>query len=274
MSLAPMRRSFEGATVVVSGAGGGLGRALALCFARQGARLALLDLDAAAVARVAGEIAALGQGEAFACPCDVTDEAACVAAVAAAAQRFGRIDVLVNNAGITHRSGFEATHTDVFRRVMEVNVFGAIHLTRAALPALKRNRGLIVAMSSVAGYTPLLARTGYAASKHALHGLFGSLRTELAPHGVDVMLVCPSFVATDIDRHALGAAGGTAPQPQVVIGRPLSPSSVAARVVDAATRRRRLVLIGRTAHVAWWLHRLAPALYERLMARRLRAELR
>jgi NAD(P)-dependent dehydrogenase (short-subunit alcohol dehydrogenase family) len=268
-----MRRAFAGATVVVSGAAGGLGRALALCFAREGARVALLDLDATAAAHVADEIAALGQGEAFVRCCDVTDGGACVAAITAAEQRFGRIDVLVNNAGITHRSGFEATHTDVLRRVMEVNVFGAIHLTRAALPALKRSRGLIVAMSSVAGYAPLLARTGYAASKHALHGLFGSLRTELAPHGVEVLLVCPSFVATGIDRKALGAAGAIAPQPQVVIGRPLSPSVVAARIVDAAARRRRLVLIGRTAHVAWWLHRLAPALYERLMARRLSAEL-
>lgn len=269
-----MRRSFDGATVVVSGAGGGLGRAVALCFAQAGARLALLDLDHAAATRVAAEIAALGHGSALACRCDVTDEADCAGAVAAALERFGRIDVLVNNAGITHRSAFEATRTDVLRRVMDVNLFGAVNLTRAALPELRRRRGLIVVVSSVAGYTPLLARTGYAASKHALHGLFSSLRTELAADGVDVMLACPSFTATDIDRHALGGTGESASHAQVVVGRRLSPQYVAERIVHAAARSRRLVLIGRTAHVAWWLHRCAPALYERLMARRLRAEMR
>jgi NAD(P)-dependent dehydrogenase (short-subunit alcohol dehydrogenase family) len=268
------RRSFAGATVVVSGAGGGLGRALALSFASAGARLVLLDRDEATATRVAGEIAALGREAALVCHCDVTDEAACDAAVAAAEARFGRIDVLVNNAGITHRSAFEATRSDVLRRVMDVNLFGAVNLTRAALPALKRRHGLIVVISSVAGYAPLLARTGYAASKHALHGLFSSLRTELAADGVGVMLACPSFTATDIDRHALGATGEPATHAQVVIGRRLSPQAVADRIVHAAARNRRLVLIGRTAHVAWWLHRLAPALYERLMSRRMRAEMR
>jgi NAD(P)-dependent dehydrogenase (short-subunit alcohol dehydrogenase family) len=269
-----MRRAFAGATVVVSGAGAGLGRALALRFARAGSDVVALDRDATAVAQVAGEITALGRGAALACVCDVTDEIACVEAVRLAVRRFGRLDVLVNNAGITHRSGFESTRTEVLRRVVEVNLFGAIHLTRAALPHLKRSRGLIVAMSSVAGYTPLLARTGYAASKHALHGFFESLRTELAPDGVDVTLVCPSFIATGIDGHALGPTGEPAAHPQVVVGRRLQPDDVADRIVRGAARGRRLLLVGRTARAAWWLSRCAPALYERLMARRLRAEMR
>ena len=138
----------------------------------------------------------------------MTDERACADAVERGVAQFGRLDVLVNNAGITHRSPFQATQTEVLRRVMDVNLFGAIHLTRAALPHLKRTRGLIVALSSVAGFTPLIARTGYSASKHALHGFFESLRTELAPDGVGVMMVCPSFIATGIDRHALGPTGG------------------------------------------------------------------
>jgi NAD(P)-dependent dehydrogenase (short-subunit alcohol dehydrogenase family) len=267
-----MRRSFDGATVVVSGAGNGLGRALAFRFARGGASIVALDRDSGAVAAVADELAQAGF-DALAVSCDVTDASACQAAIAAAAARFGRIDVLVNNAGISHRSAFAATETAVLRRVVEVNLFGAINLTRPALPALRQARGLIVAVSSVAGYTPLIARTGYAASKHALHGFFESLRTELAPDGVDVMMVCPSFIATDIEKNALGPGGGAATHAQVVVGRRLQPDDVADRVFRGAERSNRLLLIGRTARAAWWVSRLAPSLYERIMARKLRGEM-
>lgn len=267
-----MRRSFRGSAVVISGAGGGLGRALAQRFGQAGSRLVLLDRDAAAVGAVGRELSTAGI-ESLALACDVTDEAACLEAVRRGIERFGRLDVVVNNAGITHRSAFEATQTAVLRQVMEVNLFGAIHLTRAALPHVRRTRGLVVALSSVAGYTPLIARTGYAASKHAMHGFFESLRTELAPAGVEVMLVCPSFVATGIDRHALGPTGGPATHAQVVVGSRLPPEVVADRIVRGAERGRRLLLIGRTAHAAWWVSRLAPRLYERIMARRLRDEM-
>ena len=267
-----MTRSFDGAAVVISGAGGGLGRALAHRFGHAGSRLVLLDRDAAALQAVARELDAAGI-ETLALARDVTDEAACLDSVRRGVERFGRLDVVINNAGITHRSPFETTHSDVLRRVMDVNLFGAIHLTRAALPHLKRAHGLIVALSSVAGFSPLIARTGYAASKHAMHGFFGSLRTELAPAGVGVMLVCPSFVATGIDRNALGPTGDAATHAQVVVGTRLLPDVVADRIVHAATRDRRLVLIGRTAHAAWWLSRLAPGVYERVMARKLRREM-
>ena len=267
-----MRRSFDGATVVVSGAGNGLGRALALRFARGGARIVALDRDPGAAAAVTVELAQAGF-EALACPCDVTDASACQAAVEATVARFGRIDVLVNNAGISHRSPFAATETAVLRRVVEVNLFGAINLTRPALPALQQSRGLIVAVSSIAGFTPLIARTGYSASKHALHGFFESLRTELAPDGIDVMMVCPSFIATGIEKNALGPGGGAATHAQVVVARRLQPDDVADRVFRGAERSSRLLLIGRTARAAWWVSRLAPSLYERIMARKLQGEM-
>lgn len=266
------RRSFAGATVVISGAGGGLGRALALRFARAGARIVGLDHDAAAVQSLAAELTQAG-ADVLALHCDVTDQSACRAAIDAALARCGRIDVVINNAGVSHRSPFADTDPAVLRRVLDVNLFGAIHLTHPALPALRRSRGLIVAISSVAGFSPLLARTGYAASKHALHGLFESLRTEVAADGIDVLLVCPSFIATRIDRNALGAQGGAASQPQVVVGQPLQPDEVAARILTACEHSERLLLVGRTARAAWWLSRCAPALYERIMARRLRDEM-
>jgi NAD(P)-dependent dehydrogenase (short-subunit alcohol dehydrogenase family) len=266
------RRSFAGRTVLVTGAGGGLGRVVALRFAQAGARIAALDKDAAGVAGLRAEIESRG-GQCLALPCDITDAQACAQAVAATVRRFGTLDVLVNNAGISQRSGFAATDLAVIRRVMDVNFYGAVYCTKAALAHLVAARGLIVAVSSVAGYTPLIARTGYAASKHAMHGFFASLRAELAPAGVDVMMVCPSFIATRIDRNALGGDGQPVRHAQVTIGEPLSPDAVAERILAGAERSRRLLLVGRTAWQAWWVSRLAPRLYEKLMARRLGGEL-
>jgi NAD(P)-dependent dehydrogenase (short-subunit alcohol dehydrogenase family) len=266
------RRSFAGATVLVTGAGGGLGRAIALRFAAAGASIVALDRDVRGIEGLRAEIERLG-GQCLAVPCDVTDAASCAHAVTAGVARFGRLDVLVNNAGMSQRSGFATTDLAVIRRVMDVNFFGAVHCTKAALPHLVAARGLVVAISSVAGYTPLIARTGYAASKHAMHGFFESLRTEVAPQGVGVMMVCPSFIATHIDRNAIGGDGLPVRHAQVTTGGRLQPDAVAERIFAAAQRDRRLLLVGRTARAAWWVSRLAPALYDRLMARRLRGEL-
>lgn len=266
------RRSFAGKTVLVTGAGGGLGRAVALRFAQAGARIAALDKDASGIESLSVEIENRG-GQCLALPCDITDAEACDRAVAATVQHFRTLDVLVNNAGMSQRSGFAVTDLAVIRRVMDVNFYGAVHCTKAALPHLVAARGLVVSVSSVAGYTPLIARTGYAASKHAMHGFFESLRTELAPAGVDVMMVCPSFIATRIDRNALGGDGQPVRHAQVTVGDPLSPDAVADRMFAGAERSRRLLLVGRTAWQAWWVSRLAPRLYEKLMARRLKGEL-
>ena len=266
------RRSFRGATVLVTGAGSGLGRATAHAFAADGANVVAIDRDAAALADLGEEFAARGARH-LELGCDVTDAGACARAVEAAVQHFGRLDVLVNNAGMSHRSGFASTGLDVIRRVMEVNFFGAVNCTKAALPHLVASRGLVIAISSVAGYTPLIARTGYSASKHAVHGFFDSLRSELAPQGVDVTVACPSFIATNIGVNAIGGDGRPVRHAQVTTGRPLTAEAAAAALLAGARSGRRLVLIGPTARQAWLLSRLAPGLYERIMARRLRAEL-
>lgn len=258
--------------MLVTGAAGGLGRAVALGFVAAGARIVALDRDADGLESLRTQLERDGR-DCLALPCDVTDATACERAVAACVARFGALDVLVNNAGMSHRSAFAHTELAVIRRVMDVNFFGAVNCTKAALPQLVSARGLVVAVSSVAGYTPLIARTGYAASKHAMHGFFESLRTELAPEGVAVMMVCPSFIATHIDRNALGGDGGPVRHAQVTVGRPLTAEAAAGRIVAAAARRPRMLFIGRTARQAWWLSRVAPGLYERVMSRRLRGEM-
>jgi short-subunit dehydrogenase len=156
---------------------------------------------------------------------------------------------------------------------MEVNFFGAVNCTRAALDALLASRGLIIVISSVAGFAPLIARTGYAAAKHALHGFFDSLRTELAGDGVEVLIVCPSFIDTGIDKNALGGDGGPARHAQQIVGTRARAEDVAAAIVRAARSGRQLLLPGRMAKLSWWVSRLAPRFYARAMAKRLRAEM-
>ena len=266
------RRDFTGRTVVVTGAAGGLGSALCRRFGDAGAKIAVLDSNAAGAAALAAELRSIGI-EAQDIACDVTDAQACAAAMSAVVARFGSLELLVNNAGITHRSGFAQTDADVIRRVMEVNFFGAVNCTRAALAPLIGNRGLIIVISSVAGFAPLIARTGYAASKHALHGFFDSLRTEVADQGVEVLMVCPSFIDTGIARNALGADGRPAQHAQSVVGTRAAPAAIAEKIFRAACRGERLLLPGGTAVLSWWVSRFAPRLYARLMAKKLRAEM-
>jgi len=266
------RRDFAGKVVVITGAAGGLGWALAGAFAAAGARVAALDFDAAGAEVLAGELRTEGR-QALALACDVTDATACEGAIAAVLASWGRIDVLINNAGITHRSAWKRTDPAVTRRVMDVNFFGSVHCTRAALDALLASRGLIIVISSVAGFAPLIARTGYAAAKHALHGFFDSLRSELANERVGVLMVCPSFIATGIDRNALGGDGAPVRHAQQIVGVRARAEDVAAQVLRAAQNGKQLLLPGRTAKLAWWVSRLAPRYYARVMVRRLRAEM-
>ncbi|MGM0575946.1 MAG: SDR family oxidoreductase [Myxococcota bacterium] len=250
------------ATVAVTGGAGGIGRALGRAFGRAGARVRLVDLDPERLREVRDEVARTG-ADVEARTLDVTDEAACHEVFGA----LGDLDVLVNNAGVSHRSLFADTDPAVVRRVMDVNFFGAVHCTRAALPGLVRRRGAVVAMSSVAGFAPLVGRTAYAASKHALHGFFDTLRTEVARNGVRVAIVCPSYVATDFDTRHLSADGSVHADRRATVGKALSADEVAEEVVRVVRRGARSRLISPVAHASLWLSRLAPGVYDRLMLR-------
>jgi len=255
--------------VVITGAAGGIGQAMARAWAAEGSRVALLDL--CAPTELAAELVA-GGSEALAIACDITDEAACDGAIAQVLGRWGQIDVLINNAGISHRSLFESTDPAVLRKVMEVNFFGAVNCTRSALPSLVHSGGQIVAISSVAGFGPLLGRTAYSASKHAMHGFFDSLRTELAGR-VGVLIVCPAYTDTALKSRALGADGvPLGESTRNTIGALLQPDDVARSVLRAVRRRRRMLLLSPVAHASWWLSRFAPRVYARLMVRGQRAE--
>ena len=210
--------------------------------------------------------------EALALPAAITDHAACQASVDATMVHFGAVDGLINNAGISARSLLRDTDPAVLRRVMEVNFFGAANLTRATLDEIVARKGFIVAVSSVAGFSPLTGRTGYAASKHALHGFFDSLRSEVEGAGVGVTLVCPSFIRTGIGAAATDGTGAPVGSPRITTGGESTPEEVAERIFDAVVAGRRLLLPDPTALKAWWMSRLAPGLYARIMKRRMGVE--
>jgi NAD(P)-dependent dehydrogenase (short-subunit alcohol dehydrogenase family) len=260
---------FERKVVLITGGCAGIGRALAMRFAQAGARLVILDLQRDALDSLVQHLNDHHNCEALGLVCDVADAQAVQRAVAQALERFGGIDVLVNNAGITHRSTFAETEMAVFQRIMAVNYFGAVHCTKAALPSLIARRGQVVVLSSLSGFAPLLYRSAYNASKHALHGLFETLRAELKGSGVNVMLVCPGFTATDLRKNALVGDGSVTQQPPLAIGKVASAQDVAEAIYRGALRRRRLLVLSNVNWRARLLARFFPRLFERVLLPRL-----
>lgn len=259
---------FAGQSVVITGAAGGIGSALARRYGRDGAHVALLDLDRSALESLAADLAGNGI-EALPLACDVTSLEDCRAAVSRVVEARGGVDVLINNAGVTHLSQFRDTEVEVIRRVMEVNFFGAVNCTKAALDSLVERRGRIAVLSSVAGFSPLATRCGYSASKHALHGLFDSMRPELRASGVTVTIVCPFFVKTDMGDRALGGDGGKPRMPRTQTGTPSDPVWLAEEIHRAVRSGRRLLVPSRGAKLSYLVSRLLPGTYERLMARKI-----
>lgn len=258
---------FERKVVLVTGGCAGIGRALVLRMAQAGARLVIFDLDRAALDSLVQHLRDHHNCEALGLVCDVADPAAVERAMTLVLERFGGLDVLVNNAGITHRSRFIDTELAVFQRIMAVNYFGALHCTHAALPSLLARRGQIIVLSSLSGFAPLLYRSAYSASKHALHGLFETLRAEHAGSGLGVMLVCPGFTATDLRKNALVGDGSVQAQPTLALGKVASPQDVAEAIFRAALRRQRLLVLSNVDWRARLLARIFPALFERLLPR-------
>ena len=258
--------------VVVTGAASGIGLAICERFAKAGAHLGLLDMDAVAL-EAAEKMLCDGGARCLSLPCDVSRQDACTAAIGQVIDHFGGIDVLVNNAGITQRSAFVDTDIAVFEKVMAVNFFGSLYCTKAAIHSLIERKGLIIVNESIAGIAPLLGRTGYSASKHALHGLFTSLRTEIRETGAHVMTVCPGFVETNLQTRALGADGHVTQRPQSRVGGQQTPSKVADIVYSGALRRKDLLVLTPVGKLTWWMSRLLPPLYERIMAKQLKSEL-
>ncbi|WP_420409933.1 SDR family NAD(P)-dependent oxidoreductase [Hoeflea sp.] len=248
---------------VITGGAGGLGQAFARMLLNDGWRVVLVDLASALEGLPE-------QGQTVECvACDLTDEAAVERECGRIVSRHPAIDLVIHNAGVTQIDLFEATTVASQRLVMEINHFGSVRMAAGLLHAVRAAKGAHVAVSSVAGFSPLHKRTAYAASKHAMNGFFLSLAAEEVAHGVSVTVAAPSFVATNPGRYDFGTAG---------IGRPgaatdgfdeMSPEEAAAVILDGWRKGRRFIPVGRVARLAWLINRLSPRLYDWIMRRKI-----
>lgn len=228
--------------VVITGASSGIGAELVRQLGRMGAKIVM-------AARDEQRMYALSQTypNTLVVPTDVTDPDACKRLIDRAVEHFGRIDVLVNNAGLSMWARFEdITDLKLFERIMRVNYLGSVYCTHYALPHLKTSKGLIVAISSVTGKTGVPTRTAYAASKHAVQGFFDSLRIELMDTGVDVSVISPGFIQTEMRERALGANGQPLETSHLNEQEVMPVEECVKTIVKAIQRRKRDVIIAST----------------------------
>ncbi len=265
-----MGAPYAGKVIVLTGASQGIGRALCLELARQRPRLVLAARDRAALEAVSSECAGRG-AETLVVPTDVSDAAQCQALVERAVERFTALEVLVNNAGIGMLARFEeVTDLRPYEQLMRVNYLGSVYPTYHALPHLERARGQIVAVSSLAGLNGVPLRTAYAASKHAQIGFFDSLRIELRGTGVDVTVVCPYFVQSEIRRRSTGPDGGRVAESPVREAEVMSAEACARRMVRAMERRQRMLVMTAKGKLGRLVKLVAPGLVDAVAERAVR----
>ena len=253
--------AYQGAVVWITGAGTGLGRAMALEFARQGANLALSGRRAEPLKEVAEDVARLGR-QSIVLPCDCTDESQVAAAVAAVIERFGKLDVAVANAGFSVNGAVETLSADDWRRQLDVNVVGAAVTARHAIPHLVKTKGRLAIVGSVAGLVYFPGFAAYQASKAAVLALGRALAMELAPRGVSCTVLQPGFVSTDIakvDNQGRFDPTRRDPRPSNLMWEA---EPAARKMVGAITRRR--VEYSFTGHgrIGAWLGRHFPWLIQ------------
>jgi NAD(P)-dependent dehydrogenase (short-subunit alcohol dehydrogenase family) len=254
--------------ILITGGGSGLGRALALEYARAGWRIALLDREAAGAMAVASEVDQAG-GKALALECDITDTAALAGAAAAIRRRWRGLDVLVNNAGIAGSGTVVDTPEADWRRIMEVNLFGAVAVCRAFLPGMMRaGAGHVVNISSAAGFVSAPGMAAYNASKAALISLSESLRFELAPHGIGVSVVCPSFFRTRLLDEFCGSEESRQMALRLMDRSALSAEDVARSIRRGVGRQEFMIVPHGDAWRTLMLKRLAPELFFTVVGKR------
>lgn len=256
---------FATKVVWVTGASSGIGQATARAFAAEGASVIVSARSVDALDALVQEI---GPDRCVAVPVDLVDKDARDAAVRTAMAWRGRINILVNNAGVSQRARALHTTEEAMRAIMELNFFAQVELTRAVLPdMLERQSGQIVVVSSVTGQVATPLRSTYAASKHALNGYFDALRAELHDTGVSVTMIAPGFVNTNVSHAAITADGSPQGHLEADTATGISPETCATGIVNATARHAREALIGGKEIYAVHLKRFAPGLLAKIVTR-------
>jgi short-subunit dehydrogenase len=266
-----MQNTFREKIIIVTGASSGIGKALALRLADEGAWLALAARNTQRLESLAEKCQQRGS-KAIAIPTDVEDESQCRALIKRTYETYGRIDMLVNNAGIDVVSKLEdLPDLRLFKQVVNVNFYGTVQCTYYALPYLKETRGRIVNISSLGGILAIPFNTSYVASKFAMIGFSDSLRMEVEQAGVSVTVICPSWVVTEFHERYLDRNGHPkGPSGRAIYTEKTMTADQCAQIVLRAARQRKRQVVMRPGSLALWLKLIAPGLADRLIISALR----
>ncbi len=251
---------FQNRVVWMTGASSGLGEAMAKAFRREGAQLILSSRNTAELERVRNECGGDSQ-TIVVLPLDLADIGSLNAKATEALVAFGRVDVLVNNGGVGTRGNALDIPVALDERVMRVNYLGQVALTKAVLPSMIKNKsGQIVVISSLSGMIGIPGSSAYAASKHALHGFFEALRTEVWKDGIGITMVLPGYVRTRISYNALLPDGTPLGRNDKAHANAMSADRAAAQIVNAVAKHKEEIYIGRESF-AVYIYRLFPGLF-------------
>ena len=248
--------------VLITGGTDGIGKALVNALMHQGAKVVTCGRNYDKLYQLQ---TAYAGNTLLALSADVSNENDCKNLVEQTIQTYGRLDVLINNAGISMRALFSETSLETLRKVMDTNFWGAVYCTKYALPYLMQQKGTVTGISSIAGYRGLPGRSGYSASKFALHGWMEALRTELLDTGVNVMWVCPGFTRSNIRNVALNKE--TQPQGETPLNENslMSPEECAALILNAIEKHKRTLVITRQGKETVLLNRLLPSFADKMV---------
>jgi len=255
---------FNNQIIWITGASSGIGEALAVAWSREGATLVLSARNAAELERVRARCENAERHRVR--PLDLVDTTAIERVAAEILRELGHVDVLVHSGGVSQRSLAAETKLDTDRRIMDINYFGTVALTKAVLPSmLARRSGHIVPISSVIGYVGVPLRSAYAASKHALHGFFETLRAETAKHGIAVTMVVPGYIKTNVSENALRGDGSRYGTMDDTHQRAMLPEDAAPKIIDAVVKKKPEVRVGGREIHAVLLRRFLPNVLRRMM---------
>lgn len=251
--------------VIITGASSGIGKSLANEFAKHGANLVLAARQYTALTEITQNLETQYQIKAIAVQCDVTIENECADLIKQALATFGKIDVLVNNAGISMRALFKDADLKVLKAVMDVNFWGTVYCTKYALPEILKTKGSIVGVSSIAGYKGLPGRTGYSASKFAVNGFLDALRVENLKNGIHILTACPGFTASNIRNTALDANGKQQGESTLHEEKMMTADEVAAIIVKGVENRARTLIMTGQGKLTVFLNKLLPGFLDKMV---------
>lgn len=256
---------FTNKVVWITGASSGIGEALVKAFAKEGAKLVISARREDQLNRLKNELK-LNEKDVLVLPFDLADTSQINSITQKVISKFGRIDILINNGGISQRALTLGTSLETERNIMEVNFFGAINLTKSVLPIfIKQKSGHIIVMSSIAGKFGFYLRSTYSASKHALHGYFESLRMEIYKDNITILIVCPGKIKTNISINALTGDGGKHNKMDESNDKGVSAKTCAEQILKGIKNNKQEIFIGGKELRAIWVKRFFPKLFSRII---------